>query len=447
MMRDAKHALLSVLLLAAVSFAANASYRPPSLLGGADRLLSGSAVGASLSPALCVAASYKDTENIYDHFWFGVNPRFSLLNESLSLKLVNDYIGHSLNDDDKRALLDDLGTSLHLHQRFTIVPLASQIPLTLNPVTQTKGCITASLEAATCGRVALDTHALELAFFGNDPTQAIEVKSADVDGWATSRLHLAWGQNLPVDWLQSKWRAGLALNIERGLYYYETLESHLRVEPLNGLVASDASYRSLHATSGSGYSFDLGLGMDTEVLGRSLRVELVLTDLLHHQSWTDAELDSMVYHVPGTLINTDFDADDFSDSIEDSTLTRDHDDFSRSYAPGLRLGVSWQRTGHWKDAVLLELESESVLPERETTLSYYTRWSPGRGRFHMGGEIAVGLGVGPSYGCDTGLLLGPMRIGRVDLGMLYLGLAGKGFTGLLNSSRGVYFGFSLGLMR
>ena len=437
----------SILLLSFVTQANATQFSPPSVLGGADRLLSGSAAGASFSPALSLSSTVAESEYNYSHFWFGLNPRFSLLNESLSLALINDYIGRTLDDNDKRALLDDLGSSLHVHQRASFVPLASQIPIQVNPVRGIRGCITANLELNTLARASLDTRALELAFFGNDPTQAIEVSSAEGNGWAVTRLHLAWGQTLPWHWLSADWRAGLALNLEQGLYYLETLDSHLRVEPLNGMIASDAHHLSIHAEDGSGYSFDLALGMDRELLDRPLRVDFVLTDLFHHQSWSEAELDSVVYHVPGTLINTDFDADEFSDSIEDSTLTRDYADFSRNWAPGLRLGLSWQRSAHWQDALLLEMESASVLPGRETTLSYYTRWSPGRGRFYLGSELAFGMGVGPSLGCDTGLLLGPMRVGRTDLGVFHLGMAAKSYAGLFNSSRGLYFGFSLGLMR
>ena len=410
-MRPARGGLAPLLLLGLCGSAC------AGVLPGAARLQDALMDGLALSPVLPAPAG---------PVWrLGLNAGLLLRSDRLSLDTWNRYAGHTLDDGDKRALLDELGGELASTGEASLRLLEAVWPLP-------KGRAGFQLESVAAGAQRLDLSLLETVFFGNDPQEALVVRRASLAAESLTRLRLAWSAPLalPASWTWAgtdtiNW--GLALSLERGEAWTRTSSFSGRVEPPQGQVEAAFRHVQDRAGIGTGWSLDLGLRRESLLAGRPLATLASLRGLLHRQTWRDARRTERSFRLPATPVGTTFDYDAFSADLVDSTLTRAITPIHLALQPGWLLGADW-RGAAWRHSLAAEQAPEDAAGAGRKRLSWAVTWQ--QRRFHLTGQLAGGMGRGPALGGEIGYR-GPCWS---------LALGATGFAGLFDHSRGFQTG-------
>ncbi len=394
------------------------------LLDGAGRMLDADMGAAELSPAIPYNDSYK--------LVVGLDSWFTVRNDRLSIGTWNDHVGHFLDDEEKRAILDEMGGVMGAHQRMILRPLALIVPFK----DKRQSMFGMSLELVSQAHLQMDTELFELAFFGNDPNREIVIDHADLDAELTAQVRLTFSRvyGMPASW--PAWiagrpvRFGIGLQLERLGLRSSTESFDNSIQPVVGEFEAWFRHTQKTADTGFGKSFDLGAQTELELLDRPLLVDVALRGLLHSRDWRHVEEELRVFEVPETGIDTDFDEEIFSDAIMDTTITTDLGASKVRLSPGWTLGLRWEQTKTIHHAFLIEELPETSIDVTQRRASWYTRWNPKNSILYLGAELSGGMGRGPGIGGELQLK------GR----FFEFGIGLKGYAGIGNSSRGITTG-------
>lgn len=390
------------------------------LLDGADVLLAEDMSFATVSPAVPQVSSTRGM--------FGLDSWLSFRNDRLSLSSWNDHAGHFLDDEEKRQILDEVGGTFVGWERLNLRPFQMMIPLG----DKAASTIGLSLELVSQGLLRIDGKLLDLAFFGNDPYETIQIEHAELGAELNLQLRGVWSRQVTLPASLPGWLAGRTLRVGAGLMLErlglrtETIRFDNEVAPLVGSIAAEFHHTQELADTGLGQAIDLGVGAELELLGRPLLVDAAVRSLLHTQRWSHVRHRETVFQVPETGISSEFDESLFTDQLVDSSYTVSVGARRIRRNPGWALGLRWLQSASFQHALLLEQLPESAVPGRQQRIAWYSRWKPRGGIFHLGAEIAGGMGRGPSLGADL----------QVRWRMVDVGLSAKGYAGLGNRSRG-----------
>jgi hypothetical protein len=422
---------------------ANMSNSAPGMLEGADRLLSCTASGVGLSPALNV----NDVKR-RNWLWLGLSSNFVIRNSSMAVENYNNHAGHYLDSIEKRAILNELGSSIIVDQESNLNAFALSIPLGMIP----QGLFSISQSTASRFKFEFETEMLEILFFGNDPLKTIELESADLNGQISTRVDFSISgrlSSLPEAVTAvlpgSSMRWGLSAVYHKGHLYAETESFSASLAPPVESISGSFEHVLRRSEEGSGISFDLGIGLDSWLLDRPISVDLVVRELFASYKWENGEREFRSFYIPNTPISTEFDQELFEEQLLDTTIVEELGEFKVKPKPGFSLGARWAISKKWRQALLIEWQPETVANAKDQRISLYHRWVPGRGRFYLGFDLGAGFGRGPSFGTDLGWTW-RLRYKKTKIVDFQFGLAAKSYAGIFNSSRGVFLGSNIGFI-
>lgn len=355
----------------------------------------------------------------------GVASSFELRNDRLSFSLWNRYAGDSLDHAAKEALLDDIGAQL----ASTVEARLPLVELCWSDSSGHRAAMGLGMEGQ--GLQRLDLSLLEAFFLGNDPTQPLVVKQADMGAEALLRLRMAWAAPLPwtAGGLLQKPRYGVGLLVEKGQGWTNTHLFSGQVEALVGELEAQFTHVQDRSASGSGHALDLALEEERLVAGAPLRLQVALRGLFHRQTWKAVERTERRFTLPSTPIGSTFDFEAFSVDVQDTSITRGVGDVTRTLSSGWMLAADW-RKGRWRHSLLAEQAPEDLRGAGRKRLSLASTWRPFGGAFLLGTQLAGGFGRGPALGALCG-----WQGDHLDLG-----LGATSFAGLGNASRGLRLG-------
>jgi hypothetical protein len=387
------------------------------VLPGASRLQEPLAGRLSLTPVL--------PELDHTVLSLGLVCQGSVRSNLLSAAVWNRYAGRTLGEADKEALLRDVGSSFELKAEGEVALLegvwrsASGDRLGL----RVEHLISASQD--------LDIRLLRVALLGNDPTQPLEIRRANLAGEVLQRVRLAWSRELPPAWAGrlglDEVEGGLGLFVEQGSWLSRTRSISARAEPPQGQVSGVFEHVQESAGPGLGWGLDAGLSGSLPLAGKPLRLHAALRGLPHLQVWRQVQRTTRRYELPATPVDVSFDYEAFSVELLDSTWTQSSHDLHLSRRPGWLLAADWE-SGRWRHSLLAEQLPQDARGGGLRRLSAATRLGWGSWFWRL--ELSGGLGRGPALGAETGW----------DGRHWKLAVGGSGYAGLGQASRGAQLG-------
>lgn len=281
-------------------------------------------------------------------------------------------------------------------------------------------------------QLAIPSEYARLVLYGNTVGETFDL--ADADGSAVAFSAIGVSRAFDLDFVAGRltprladWSAGLTAKLLQGWGYAEILDASGGVTTTTDEITGSGFARSLTASHGRGFAFDVGLAGP---IGRGWVASLAARDILGNIVWSDCEEQIDSFEISSLTLDEVSD-----DAVRTSKVTRSRARATVQLPTRYLLGVA--RMGErWVTAFGLSVASSGRYgASGKVRASAGVEWRTLRFVTLRGGAAVGGI-EGVALACGCGLRLGSLRCD----------LAFQSWQMALDSSKGLGLGLGFGLV-